>query len=295
VIPKFNQMYKEFLDAISDGEAHPFKEICDKLARTFNISDEERNIFLASGRQRKFDSYVSWTRAYLKAAGLIIFPQATFSQITDEGKKVLLENPEKIDGRYLKRYESYRNFIAPKAKKKAADQLSAIPYFSTPPSEIIGTAFSEINKSLIQELLSEILNKPPGFFEKLVVDLLVKMGYGSGIVTGKVGDGGIDGLIAEDKLGFSSICIQAKRYDTKTVIGSPEIQRFKGAILDKTEKGLFVTTAKFSSGAIDYAKEKHIVLIGGEKLARLMIEYDIGVSTYETYKLKKINVEYFAE
>lgn len=216
-------------------------------------------------------------------------------QITDEGKR-LLNSGVDITNHYL--VEHYPDFAAFRKGKKV-DIDPAVPLgddLSETPPETLERVYSIINEQLADDLLTAIIDQTPSFFETLVVDLMKAMGYGDGFVTKATGDGGVDGIIYEDKLGFNLIYIQAKRWNKDSVIGKPEIQKFAGAMMGppKVEKGLFITTAKFSQGAMDFAKAQHIILVDGEKLTELMIEYNLGVSAQKTYQIKRIDSDYFS-
>ena len=302
-IPKYEELYKEILVAVSDGKTHDMTAIRNSVAKQKNLTDEELTVFFESGTMPVFIGRVGWARSYLKMAGLIEYPARGLTRITAEGKNVLSSNPPRIDNIFLCKYETFLEFIARRDRKyrpSDSGNTDAIESIETP-TERMQSAFSEINDSLADELLTEIMNQPPEFFEKLVVRLLVKMGYGggndgAGIVTPLSGDGGIDGIIREDRLGFSNIYIQTKRYNRDRTVGSPDIRNFIGAIAEyKNKKGLFVTTAKFTDGAITSAKASQIVLIDGERLAKLMIEYGVGVSTAQTLEIKKIDSDFFSE
>jgi restriction system protein len=299
-IPKHNEIYREILTVLSDGEPHSLTDLRDSIAKLKNVSAKERTLMLASGVRSVFDDRVGWARTYLKAAGLIDYPKRGITQITSSGRQVLKDNPTVIDNYFLSRYDSFKDFLSrtkdtsePAPGEEQGDQST--------PLERMESAFSEINSSLGFELLSEIMSRPPEFFERVVVGLLIKMGYGgslgeeAGKVTKYAGDEGIDGIIREDKLGFSNIFIQAKRWNPDKTVSRPDIQAFVGAIANKAGKGLFITTATFSDGARQSARENHIVLIDGMRLTSLMIQYDVGVSTVQTYDIKKVDSDFFSE
>ena len=301
-LPKYDDLYREILVSISDGIEHPSADIRDSVAKQKGLTADERAVMMNNGRRAVFDDRVGWARMHLKAAGLIVYPQRGFTQITDEGWKVLANTKTVINNDYLRRYESFRTFISRSTQNaKTSTKMEDATQISETPHERIDVAFSEIHASLCDELLTEIMNQAPAFFEGLVVQLLVKMGYGgsagdnAGQVTKLSSDEGIDGIIREDKLGFSNIFIQAKRWDIKRTVNRPDIQAFVGAIANKAGKGLFISTATFSEGAQKCAKENHVVLIDGNRLAALMIEHGVGVSTTQTYEIKKIDSDFFSE
>ena len=302
-IPKYDEMYRAFLDCLADGQPHRSKEVKDTVAGVFSVSEKERAEMLPSGKQQLFDNRVGWTRTYLKKAGLVQSPSRGVYVITLTGKQVLNENPPHIDNLYLQRFESFRKFISPD-DEDSGTPASAEKVSGKTPQDILDEAFQQINTTLADDLLSEIMKQPPVFFEHLVVKLLTRMGYGgsienAGTVIGQTGDEGIDGIIREDKLGFSLIYIQAKRWDCDNTVGRPEIQKFVGALAGQgASKGLFITTAKFTKEARQYAEKQHttkVVLVDGTTLAKLMIEYNLGVSTEATYEIKRIDIDFFAE
>lgn len=313
-IPKYDEMYQEFLEAISDGELHKIGEIRDTLARVFNVSDDERKELLPSGKQPLFNNRVNWTSSYLKQAGLVQNSSRGVYRITDSGKRVLDAHVSKIDNNFLMRFDSFKNFLSRSAPVVANPdintsvvktshsfaQQSVTP--SESPQDILDEAYRKIKAALIDDVLSEIMKQSPTFFEHLVVKLLTKMGYGgslkgAGTVTRSTGDEGIDGIIREDKLGFNLIYIQAKRWDRNSTVGRPDLQKFVGALAGQGAiKGLFITTAQFTKEAVEYANKQHttkIILIDGISLAELMIEYNVGVSVEATYAIKRIDSDFF--
>ena len=295
-LPKYYEFYVPFLKALSDEKIHQLKEIKDYIASELNIEESEILERLPSGNQTIYDNRIGWAGTYLKKAGLIVSPQRAYFQITSEGKR-LLESGVVITNRLLT--EKYPDFASFKEIKKHSDKTSEIAEedLIETPQETFERVYKTINEQLADDLLTEIINQSSVFFENLVVDLMKSMGYGDGFVTKTSGDGGIDGIIHEDNLGFDLIYIQAKKWDTNTVIGRPEIQKFAGAMMGppKVEKGLFITTAKYSQGAKDFANAQHIILIDGQKLTELMIEYGLGVSTQKIYSIKRIDSDYFSE
>ena len=302
-IPKYDEMYRAFLDCLADGQLHRSKEVKDTVAGVFSVSKKERAEMLPSGKQPLFDNRIGWTRTYLKKAGLVQSPSRGIYVITPAGKQVLNENPHKIDNLYLQRFESFRKFISTDGEDSGTPAPVEKVSGKTP-QDILDEAFQQINTTLADDLLSEIMKQPPVFFEHLVVKLLTRMGYGgsienAGTVIGQTGDEGIDGIIREDKLDFSLIYNQAKRWDCDNTVGRPEIQKFVGALAGQgASKGLFITTAKFTKEARQYAEKQHttkVVLVDGTTLAKLMIEYDLGVSTEATYEIKRIDSDFFAE
>lgn len=271
------------------------------LANDFNLSDDELKEVLPSGRQPIFENRVGWARTYLKRAGLIESPRRAIFTITQRGSDVLKQNPERINITFLKQFPEFIEFqnIRHDATEETGYNVNA----NQTPEENLEAIYQQLRKSLAQELINKVISLPPTFFERLVVELLVKMGYGGSIKDAgkaiwRIGDEGIDGTIKEDKLGLDIIYIQAKRWQPGNVVGRPEIQRFVGALAGQgAKKGIFITTSIFSREAIDYIprNETKIVLIDGEQLAQLMIDYNIGVSVVNTYELKRIDNDYFGD
>lgn len=301
-LPKYHEMYHPFLNSLKDGQEHTIKEVKEYVAEAMNITKEERTKLFSSGKQAIFDNRIGWTRTYLKKAGLIISPARGIFIITVEGKKVLAENHEVINDAFLSRYESFRLFKNPASENNISQ--NNLDECADTPQDSFDRAFNLINATLADELLAEIMKQSPSFFEFMVVNLLTKMGYGgsvenAGVVVGQSGDEGIDGIIREDKLGFSLIYIQAKRWDLEKTVGRPEIQKFVGALAGQgATKGLFITTARFTREAIAYADKQHttkVVLIDGETLAKLMIEYNLGVSVETVYEIKKLDTDFFID
>lgn len=302
MIPKYDELYVPVLNALADLGVHTNKEIVDAVANIVGISDEERRLLLPSGKKTIISDRVNWAMTYLKKAGLIDSVKRGRQKITQEGLSLLANLPPMLDNRYLCRYPDFRAFFdrsaTPKNNSPSTSQQSEN---SETPEDLIARATAAINQKLADDLMLEILAKDSDFFETLVVTLLRKMGYGgslsdAGIITQRSNDGEIDGIIREDKLGFDQIYIQAKRWDTSTTISRPEIQKFYGALAGVgASKGLFITTAKFSDGAKQYADQQHIVLVDGERLTKLMIEYDLGVSSVAVYQIKTIDTDFFSD
>jgi restriction system protein len=299
-VPKYDELMKPLLEAVKDGEVYKIKDVTAVLAQQLNLSSDDLAEMLPSGRQTVFKNRVGWAKTYLKKAGLLDSPARANIVITDAGKQVIAENPEKIDSKYLERFPSFVDFasVGESTYDDNPPPVAPKPTDLTP-DDLLEDAYKQINASLASDLLSEVLKVTPFTFEKLVVDLLSKMGYGTvaygSHATVASGDDGIDGVIMEDKLGFSLIYMQAKEWAPDRVVGQPEIQSFVGAIAGKHGDGLFVTTAKFSQKAKDYANTHHIILIDGEKLANLMVEYNFCVSTRKTFELKAIDTDALAE
>ncbi len=303
-VPKFFSFFPYILRALSTGDTMHVKQIRLQAFDSMHLSDEDRSVLLPSGKQRMADNRVNWALTYLKKAGLVESPATGKYRITPTGKAALTEVGDDITLKYLEKFESFRQFhtAKPQDDQSASEGGNALAEGS--PQDTMDNAFRQINEELATNLLQAIMENSPQFFEKLVVELLLKMGYGgafeeAGIAVGQSGDEGIDGIIREDKLGFSSIYIQAKRWSVDTTVGRPEVQKFVGALAGQgAQKGLFITTAQFTKDAKNYVGKQSatkVVLVDGEKLAKLMIEYDVGVSTLNTYPIKKIDSDFFDE
>jgi len=302
-VPKFFEFFPVVLSILSKSSVLSVAQIRKEAVSIMRLSDDDLAEMLPSGRQRTVDNRVNWAVTYLKNATLIRAVSRGNYAITDEGKKAFEKDGSLIDLAYLERYESFRKFHGPKPDDTITPIRTISPSENTP-QDTLEIAFAQINAELAEDILTAIMDRSPAFFEKLVVDLLVQMGYGGAIedagkVVGHSGDEGIDGIIREDKLGFSSIYIQAKRWEPSTNIGRPEIMKFVGALAGQgANKGLFITTAHFTKEAIAYASKQlttKVVLVDGDLLAKLMIEYDIGVSTQSTYAIKRIDSDSFSE
>jgi restriction system protein len=294
------------LKIVADGRAYKFRDLVESLAIEFELTEREKNELLASGNQAIFDNRVSWAKTYLKKAGLIDSPKRATFVITDLGKQTLATNPERIDAKYLRQFSGFLEFQnnSRNIAESEEDETALIEASNQQtPEERMDKAYQQIRRSLAAELLNKVVEFSPSFFERFVVELLVKMGYGGSIkdagkAMGKSGDEGIDGTIKEDKLGLDIIYIQAKRWKPGNVVGRPELQKFVGALAGQgAKKGIFITTSSFTRDALDYTpkNETKIVLIDGEQLAQLMIDYHLGCTTQQTYELKKIDSDYFEE
>lgn len=298
-VPKYYEMYKSFLKVLMDGKIHSIKEEKQQIIDDFQLTESEISELLPSGKQAIFDNRIGWCRTYLKKAQLIESPSRGQYKITEAGIKVFNEN-EVIDNDVLRQFQSFVDFVGGELKENKGEAV--ISNNDETPQETLDRVYKELNKSLANDLLSEITEMNPYRFESLVVDLLIKMGYGrlqyESHVTRKSGDEGIDGIVTADKLGFDSIYIQAKRFKGNSV-GRPDIQKFVGALAGQgAQKGIFITTSTFTKEAIAFVEKNlnyKIVLIDGIRLAELMIEYELGVFTQYTYQVKQIDSDYFSE
>lgn len=298
-IPDYQSLMLPLLAIAGDGREHSLRETIEALAEQFGLTAEERRELLPSGRQATFDNRVGWARTYLKKAELLSSPRRSYFQITPRGHEVLKENPSKITVTYLRKFPEFVEFQLG-SQSKDSDTV-VVGEVEATPEEAIESAYQRARAELAAELLQTVKSCSPEFFERLVVDLLVKMGYGgtrkdAGRAIGSSGDGGIDGIINEDRLGLDVVYIQAKRWDSTTV-GRPEIQKFAGALQgQRAKKGIFLTTSSFSRDAHDFASriDSKIVLMDGETIAQLMIDYGVGVNTLASYELKRVDTDYFS-
>ncbi|RME85486.1 MAG: restriction endonuclease [Caldilineae bacterium] len=300
-IPDYQTLMRPLLEVLSDGREHTLRECVDVLAERFRLSREERAELLPSGQQAIFDNRVGWARTYLKKAGLLEAPGRGRVRITPRGRETLANTQDRIDVDFLMRYEEFREFRE-RSRSKASQKKATAPVDDqSDPVEQIEAAFSSYQDALAEELLERVRGATPAFFERLVVRLLVSMGYGGGLmqaaqVVGGSGDEGIDGVINEDKLGLDVIYIQAKQWTNS--VGRPEVQKFVGALHGKrAKKGVFITSSEFTREAKDYVSrlEPRVVLIDGKTMARLMIEHDVGVTTKSVYELKSVDQDFFED
>jgi len=301
-IPDYESCMLPILRLAADGREHSLKETIEVLAKEFSLTEEELNEYIPSGVQTVFSNRVSWARTHLKKAGLLVSPRRGVFKITQRGLDVLGENPEKIDSRYLHRFPEFVAFknLGREKEKNNSENIPA-PTPEQTPHEALESAYERLREELAAELLNIVRSCDPAFFEKIVVELLVKMGYGgsrkeAGRAIGRSHDEGIDGIIKEDHLGLDNIYLQAKKWES--TVGRPEIQKFAGALQgQRARKGIFITTSGFSQDALDYVSriDSKIILIDGSMLASLMIDFGVGVSTVATYNIVKIDSDYFTD
>jgi restriction system protein len=290
-----------FLRHLGDEKEHSLRDAEEALAEHFKLTTAERAELLPSGQQGILKNRIGWARTYLKKAALIEAPRRAIFKITERGMQTLASNPSRIDIKFLEQWPEFIEFRDISKASNEPAQPMELPLTTTTPEEAIELAYQGLREQLAQELLSRILSCSPTFFEQLVVELLVKMGYGgsrrdAGERIGQSGDGGIDGIIKEDRLGLDTIFIQAKRWQGS--VGRPEIQKFVGALQgQRARKGVFITTSVYTSDAIDYASriDTKVVLIDGKQLSALMIDFDVGVSASASYVVKRIDSDYFEE
>lgn len=308
-VPPFQDFMLPFLQHIADGKEHKIAELFEYLAFKFHLSEEEQKELLPSGRETRFKNRVYWTRVHLGQAKLLESPARGKFNITERGLQLLKTNPSRIDLKVLAQYPEFQEFryrsgsteepsnASPSLHSAKTESLSALS-----PEEQLESSYQLLRQQVAQALLGNIRKAPPAFFEQLVVDLLVAMGYGgsradAGQAIGQSGDGGIDGIIKEDRLGLDIVYLQAKRWSDS--VGSPEVRNFTGSLEGHgAQKGVLITTSKFTKDATDFARrlqQKKLVLIDGEKLADLMMDFGVGVTRVATYSVQKIDPDYFGE
>ena len=302
-VPPFQDFMLPFLEFIADGTEHHISELFDYLSRHFALREADLKEVLPSGRETRFKNRVYWSRVHLGQARLLDSTGRGRFRITDRGQKLLRQKPSNIDTKLLSQYPEFQEFrgkantteeVQPSTENSMAAEVSQSP------EEVLEYSYQRLREQLGQSLLASVRRAPPEFFEQLVVDLLVAMGYGgsradAGQALGQSGDGGIDGIIKEDRLGLDIVYLQAKRWQNP--VGSPEVRNFTGSLEGNgAQKGVLITTSKFTKDAIDFARrlqQKKLVLIDGEKLVNLLMDFDVGVTCVATYAVKKIDVDYF--
>lgn len=310
-IPDYQAIMLPLLKFASDGKEHSIEEAREKMASVFKLTDKDRKALLPSGRQTVFSNRVAWAKVYLHHAGALTSPRRAYFQISDRGTEILRENPPEINVKYLERYPEFVEFRTPDKKAgKVAEQaygsgkelMSRLYGLETEtPEEMLESAYQRLRADLIADLLVRLKSCSPQFFERLVVEVILKMGYGgsrkeAGEAIGTTGDEGIDGIINEDRLGLDVIYLQAKRW--QGTVGRPEVQKFVGALHGKrARKGIFITTGTFSTEALDFVSqiESKVALIDGKQLAEMMIDSNVGVTPQAAYETKRIDSDYFDE
>ena len=298
-IPTFQAVMRPLLELAADGKEIRSSEAVDALAERFGLTKNEREELISSGRQRKFYNRVAWAFTYLRATGLFENTGRGRYTVTDRGKQAVASGHQ-IDLKYLAQFPELAAFRTGTPGAKHPEKEAALEVSAATPDEILESTHNALRRQLEADLLDKVRGLDPFLFEKVVLDLLVAMGYGgsredAGRRTQRSGDEGIDGVINEDPLGLDVVCIQAKRWTTKS-IGRPDVQMFSGSLDGKGSKGVFITTSDFTAEARDYAAKlsgKKIILIGGEQLARLMIQHNVGVASAATYVTKRIDSDYF--
>jgi restriction system protein len=303
-IPDYQTLMLPLLRLTGDGKDHTLAQAAEVIGQEFNLTDAERNEMLPSGGQLKLFSRIGWSRTYMAKAGLLETVSRGKFKITARGVVLLKKQPAKIDVNLLNQYPEFVEFRTGSSLIKANSTSvneSDLTVTQQTPQELLESSYQTLHRQTAEDLLDKISKSSARFFEKLVVDLLVAMGYGgsrkdAGQAIGKSGDDGIDGIIKEDRLGLDAVYVQAKKW--KATVGRPEIQSFAGSLEgQRARKGVFITTSQFSGDAKEYVNriEKKIILIGGEQLANLCIEFGIGVEPVITYKVQRIDADYFEE
>lgn len=299
-IPDYQTIMLPLMQMASDGQEYSLREAIETLSQQFQLSDQERQEMLPSGRQATFDNRVGWARTYLKKADLLTTTRRGYFQITPKGQSVVARKPDSIDVKFLEQFPEFLAFKNLKREQVNHGVSEPVAQEKTP-EENLESIVQGLTQDLASELLENIKACSPSFFETLVVDVLVKMGYGgtrkdASKIVGRSGDGGIDGTINEDRLGLDIIYVQAKRWENP--VGRPEVQKFAGALQGfRAKKGIFITSSSFTTEAKDFVSriDSKIILIDGQALAQYMIEFGVGVSTKEIYEIKKIDLDYFTE
>jgi len=302
-IPDYQTVMLPLLRFLGDGREHTLSECVETVANEFKLTPEERLQFLPSGTSTVIGNRVGWARTYMKKAGLLESPRRGVFRITERGTQVLSTKPNRVDVKFLDQFPEFVEFRSRADDETASSPAAAVvtPATSATPEEALEDAYDRLRGGLESELLQRVMSASPAFFERLVIDLLVRMGYGgsfrdAGQAIGRSGDGGIDGIIKEDRLGLDVIYVQAKRWESS--VGRPEIQKFAGALQGhRARKGVFITTSSFSKDAYDYVDriDSKIVLIDGSTLSRFMVDSSVGVSLVTSYDVKRVDSDYFSE
>jgi len=303
-VPDFQSCMLPLMELASDGNEHTLEEARDNLAGRFNLTDADRTELLPSGRQQRFSNRVAWAKVYLQQAGLLSSRRRAHFEITERGRQVLAQKPERVDIKLLDQFEEFREFRSPARHGNGALEQADLGHGAASeetPEETLEHAYQGLRAQLVEELLQKVKASSARFFETLVVELLLKMGYGrnraeAGQAIGRAGDEGIDGVISEDRLGLDVVYIQAKRWDS--TVGRPEVQKFVGALHGKrARKGVFITSGTFSAEAADYVSriDPRVVLVDGRQLAQFMIDFDLGVTVKASYDVKRIDSDFFIE
>ena len=304
-LPDYQGFMLPLLQELADGGEHPLTEIRDRVATKLELSAADLEAVLPSGKQTVFGNRLGWAKTYVERAGLLRTVRRGVYQITDRGRSVLSKKPAKIDGAFLSQFPEFQEFK--KRSEPATEETGLVPvsgFGSTAtPQEALDLAHQQLRRGLEAELLASVRGASFGFFERLVVELVVKMGYGGSIMDagkaiGRSGDDGLDGVIKEDHLGLDAIYLQAKHWKPDRKVGRPGVQAFAGSLEGvRGRKGVFLTTSGFSDEAREYVSriEKKIVLIDGEQLASLMVEFGVGVTKVATYEVKRVDTDYFSE
>jgi restriction system protein len=303
-IPDYQTVMLPLLRYLGDSREHTLSECVEAVANEFKLTGEERLQFLPSGTSTVIGNRVGWARTYMKKAGLLESPRRGVFRITERGTQVLSTRPQRVDVKFLDQFPEFVEFRTVRTDNESASSAASViapPATVATPEEALEDAYDRLRGGLESELLQRVMGASPAFFERLVIDLLVRMGYGgsfrdAGQAIGRSGDGGIDGIIKEDRLGLDVIYVQAKRWESS--VGRPEIQKFAGALQGhRARKGVFITSSSFSKDAYEYVEriESKIVLIDGATLSRFMVDNGVGVSLVTSYDVKRVDSDYFSE
>ena len=303
-VPPFHAFLHPLLEVLSDGMEHRTSDIYEAVAERLGLTLEDRAELLPSGKQRRYANRIGWAKTYLAKSGLVEVPRRGTARITERGRRALASTAT-VTLEYLQQFEGFQSFVAGGNASEGAllgtsDMVTEKA--AKTPDERLDDLVRSMNRELARELLDQVLAKQPGFFEHVVVRLLVKMGYGgsfedAGRAIGRSGDGGIDGIIKQDRLGLDNVYVQAKRYATERAVNAGEVRNLAGALqMRKATKGVLLTTSSFTKDAVDTARQiGGIVLVDGAQLAQLMIEYDLGVAAEAVYPVKKVDQDFFDE
>jgi restriction system protein len=303
-IPDFQTMMRPLLELHADGGEKTQPQLRDALASQFGLSEDDLEEMLPSGTARTFVNRVAWASTHMKEAGLLVKPRRGISEITERGLTVLRDYPDRVDMSVLEQFQEYVEFRTRSSGRRRITQphiAEELPLSTATPEETIDAAYRQVRGALAEELLGRLVEHDDRFFEDVVLDVLVALGYGGSKPdaaerVGRSGDGGIDGVIREDTLGLDAIYVQAKKWAPDRNVGPREIREFLGALQDvEAAKGIFITTSSFSTDARELARRRRIVLMDGIELATHMVDAGVGVATLETYELKRIDEDYFAE
>lgn len=300
-IPDYQTVMLPLLKLVASQGPIKLKDARRLISDQFNLTEQERAALLPSGKQPIIYNRVGWASTYLRKAGLIALPQRGVMEVTDRGRKVLSESPATINVKYLERFPEFVEFRSIAEDDEAPKASPTVDAGAGTPEEVLEEAHVQLKNQTLAEIIDKVKSCTPQFFENLVVDTVVKMGYGgsrkdAGQAIGRSGDEGIDGIINEDRLGLDVIYLQAKRWDGN--VSRPEIQKFAGALQGKrAKKGIFITTSDFTAEAKEFVRniDARIILISGRQLAELMWEHGIGLSTAAVYEVKKLDLDYFSE
>ncbi|HEY0712206.1 MAG TPA: restriction endonuclease [Polyangia bacterium] len=307
-VPDYQSLMLPLLEGLKDGKEHPVAELREEIAARLGLTEADREVMLPSGKQAVYDNRFGWAKTYLGKAGLVHSVRRGVYQLTERGLAVMAKRPPRVDVAFLGQFPEFEEFrrrpeepADAALSNLAAPDPAVLPENSPTPQESLDAAYARIRQELRSEVMAAVRAASFRFFERLVVELLVKMGYGgslkdAGRAIGRSGDDGLDGVIKEDHLGLDAIYVQAKRW--QNTVGRPDVQAFAGSLEGvRGRKGVFITTSTFSAEAREYVSriEKKIVLVDGVELANLMIDFDIGVNRVSTYEVKRVDTDYFSE